>query len=388
MINFQKKSINYKYICIKGIVIGLLNIINDWIGKEYLKSSEEKNDYENGDFILEIYEKYEIIKKICFLLEKDFIVFLDDFKEENKLVFKLEDILADIFWDYVFRIKEINIYFTNNYNNEKINKKTSEVMNNIIEIIFNIDLPYKNTIGEILKMNCIKQENIYLMDYVIKYKKSLNKNNNSNNTIINIIEKDENILHNSSSCDKILNNKINNIEKEENQENNDEKDNNNKEEEGKEKENINKINNEENINGANGISEDISTNDCNNIDNSISNDTDGKKIDLSLEKSLSMDANNNKLSDKDPIDKVVNYILYGDNEKKKQKKKHRKRKKNKNNASIIEEKEKEEIIIDPVVEEYKNYINDIYKNSTEYIKKIKPKINEDWINSISTSIDE
>ena len=388
MINFQKKSINYKYICIKGIVIGLLNIINDWIGKEYLKSSEEKNDYENGDFILEIYEKYETIKKICFLLEKDFIVFLDDFKEENKLVFKLEDILADIFWDYVFRIKEINIYFTNNYNNEKINKKTSEVMNNIIEIIFNIDLPYKNTIGEILKMNCIKQENIYLMDYVIKYKKSLNKNNNSNNTIINIIEKDENILHNSSSCDKILNNKINNIEKEENQENNDEKDNNNKEEEGKEKENINKINNEENINGANGISEDISTNDCNNIDNSISNDTDGKKIDLSLEKSLSMDANNNKLSDKDPIDKVVNYILYGDNEKKKQKKKHRKRKKNKNNASIIEEKEKEEVIIDPVVEEYKNYINDIYKNSTEYIKKIKPKINEDWINSISTSIDE
>ena len=101
-----------------------------------------------------------------------------------------------------------------------------------------------------------------------------------------------------------------------------------------------------------------------------------------------MDANNNKLSDKDPIDKVVNYILYGDNEKKKQKKKHRKRKKNKNNASIIEEKEKEEVIIDPVVEEYKNYINDIYKNSTEYIKKIKPKINEDWINSISTSIDE
>ena len=33
-----------------------------------------------------------------------------------------------------------------------------------------------------------------------------------------------------------------------------------------------------------------------------------------------MDANNNKLSDKDSLEKVYNYILYGENEKKKQKK--------------------------------------------------------------------
>ena len=371
MINFQKKSINYKYICIKGIIIGLLNIINDWIGKEYLKSSEEKNDYENGQFILEIYEKYEILKKICFLLEKDFILFLDEFKKENKLIFKLVDILADIFWDYVFRIKEINIYFTNNYNNEKINKKTIEVFYNIIEILFNINIPYKKKIGEILKISCIKQENIYLMNYIIKYKKPINKNTNSSNN--NIQEKEESKLHNSSSCDKILNNKFNNIEKERGQENENEKD------------NTNNINNEENNNSANAISDDISTNDCNNIDNSINNDIDDKKIDLSLGKSLSMDANNNKLSDKDSLDKVYNYILYGENEKKKQKKKHRKRKKNKNNISIIEEKEE---LIDPVVEEYKNYINDIYKNSPEYITKIKPKIKEEWINSLSTSIYE
>ena len=378
MSNFQKKSINYKYICIKGIIIGLLNIINDWIGKEYLKSSEEKNDYENGQFILEIYEKYEILKKICFLLEKDFILFFDEFKQDNKILYKLVDILTDIFWDYVFKIKEINIYFTNNYNNENINKKTIEVINNIIELLFNINIPYKKKIGEILKMSCIKQENIYLMNYIIKYKKPINKNNSSNKNIINILEKDENKLHNSSSCDKILNNKINNIELE----NSNEKYNNKEDE----KDNTNKKNNEENNNSANAISDDISTNDCNNIDNSISNDIDDKKIDLSLGKSLSMDANNNKLSDKDSLEKVYNYILYGENEKKKQKKKHRKRKKNKNNISIIEEKE--EVLIDPVVEEYKNYINDIYKNSPEYIKKIKPKIKEEWINSLSTSIEE
>ena len=66
----------------------------------------------------------------------------------------------------------------------------------------------------------------------------------------------------------------------------------------------------------------------------------------------------------------------------------RKRNKNKNNASNIEENEKEKIIIYPIVEEYKKYINDIYKNSNESIKKIKPKIKEEWINSLSTSIDE
>ena len=42
--NFEKKSENYKYLCIKGIIIGLINIINDWAGKEYLKCTDEKNN--------------------------------------------------------------------------------------------------------------------------------------------------------------------------------------------------------------------------------------------------------------------------------------------------------------------------------------------------------
>ena len=382
IINFQKKSVNYKYICIKGIIIGLLNIINDWIGKEYLKSSEEKNDYENGEFILEIVEKYEILKKICIFLEKDFILFIDEFKEEYKLEFKLVYIFSDLYWDYVFRIKEINIYFTNNYNSEKISKKVNETIDNIINILININLPYKKLIGELLNMSCIKQESIYLMNYIIKYKKKLNKNNDINNNIDNILEKYENKLHNSSSCDKILDNKINNNEKEENTEENNNNENN---------EIIdNNINKEENNESTNNISEETNTNnDSNNINNSNNNIiNDDKNIDLSLGKSLSMDNCNNKLTDKDSIDKVYNYILYGDNDsdKKKQRKKHKKRKK-KNSCNIIEE-EKEEDIIDPVVEEYKNYINNLNKNRPEYIKKIRPKFNEEWINYISTYIKE
>ena len=374
IINFQKKSINYKYICIKGIIIGLLNIINDWIGKEYLKSSEEKNDYESDEFILEIVEKYEILKKICIFLEKDFILFIDEFKEEYKLEFKLVYIFTDLYWDYVFRIKEINIYFTNNYNSDKISKKVNESIENIINIIININLPYKKLIGELLNMNCIKQENIYLMNYIFKYKKKLISNNDINNNIDNILEKFENKLHNSSFCDKIIDNKINNNQNIENPE-----ENNNSE-------NLeNNINKEENNGSINNISEETNNNDSNNKNNSnnIIND------DLSLGKSLSMDNCTNKLSDKDSIDKVYNYILYGDNDsdKKKQRKKHKKRKKNKNSCNIVEE-EKEEDIIDPVVEEYKNYINNLNKNRPEYIKKIRPKFKEEWLNYITTYIKE
>ena len=348
IINFQKKCIIYKYICIKGIIIGLLNIINDWVGKDYLKSSEEKKDYENGAFIIDITEKYEIMKKICNCLEKDFIIFINEFNQDNKVEFKLVNIFSDLYWDYIFRIKEINIYFTNNYNSEKINKKTSEIFENIVNILIDIDLPYKKILGDILNMTCIKKENIFLMNYVIKYKKTIIKYNDIN--IENILQKFENKLNNSSSSEK-----LNNIQNEDNKEQN---------------------NNEKN----NNINDD-------NISNISTNINEVEKTDLNLGKSLSVDACCNKLSDKDSLEKVYNFILYGENEsdKKKQKKRHKKRRKNKNSIILYEENDEEQI--DPVVEEYKNYINNLNSNNV-YIKKVKPKLKEEWINYISTYADE
>ncbi len=343
IINFQKKNINYKYICVKGIIIGLLNIINGWIGKDYLKSSEEKSDYENGDFIIELIEKYETMKKICTFLEKDFIIFIKEFNEENKFEFKLINIFTDLYWDYVFRIKEINIFFTNNFNSEKIDKKTNEAIDNIVNILIEIDLPYKKILGEILNMTCIYQENIFLMNYIIKYKKALNQYKDIN--IDSILQKFENKLNNSSSKDKLLNEEKNSI-----------------------------------------ISIDTNNpnNESNNISNISTNINEGEKNDLNLGKSLSMDATCTKLSDKDSLEKVYNFILYGENEsdKKKQKKKHKKRRKNKNNIVMYDENYEEQI--DPVVEEYKNYINNLNSNNNEIIKKVKPKLKKEWINYIST----
>ena len=393
IINFQKKSAVYKNISIKGIIIGFLNIINDFVGKEYIKITKDdtkKENLEKGEYFLDLYKKYEVMKKLSLYLEKDFISLIDNFKEEIKFEFSFDTLFTDLYWDYVFRIKELNIFFTNNYNSDKISKEVNDTMDKIVNLLFNLDLPYKKMIGHILNIACIQKEKIYLMNYIIKYKAHLLKkndennnnnintntsnNNNDNKENDNENEKDS-INRGSSSCDKILNNKDNNNQSDDNNEKANEE----------EIKNKNSNNNEDN-NSINILSEDLSTNDFNNINNnSISNDNDDKKTDLNLGKSLSMDVCSNKLSDKDSLEKVYNYILYGENEndKKSQKRKHKKkRKKNKTNNSLIIENDDNEEQIDPIVEEYKNYINNINNSCQEYVKKIKPNIKEDWINSI------
>ncbi len=338
--DFPKKSENYKYLCIKGIILGLLNIINDMIGKEYLKlEDEQKNE---GSFILEIFDKYETMKKINDCIEKDFISFINNFKEENDLQFNFIDLISDLFWDYVFRIKEINKFFSNNYGSENININLNETFDKIVDILIKIDLPYKKIIGEILGMSCIKKEKFYLMEYIIKYK---NPSQNKNKEKQKEKQKEENNTNSKLDIPQIPEEKKE-IKKEENKE-------------------------------------------IKSISDEISNfDLDDKNLNLNLDvgKSLSMDLTKSKLSDKDSIDKVYNYILYGDNEsdKKKSKKRHRKRKKNKNNnvINISEEKEGD----DPIVDDFKNFLADLNaKRSKDYIKKINPKIDEGWLKNINNN---
>ena len=371
ILDFPKKSDNYKYICIKGIIIGLINVINDLIGKEYLRLEEEQksDEIEKGDFILEIFKKYDMIKIISDLIEKDFKVFIENFKQENNLEFNFIDLITDIFWDYVLRIKEISKFFTNNYGSENINTKLNEFFDKMVEILIKIDLPYKKIIGELLGISCIIKEKFYLMDYVVKYKKaskekynpkSKQKETETEKEKEKEIENDDKMikLNMSPSCDNILKNKHEIINTKEEKEEN--KDIEQKEE--PEKDEIRDIPNF---------------------------DLDSKNLNFNLDlgKSLSMDLCKTKLSDKDPIDKVYNYILYGENEneseKKKTKKRHKKRKKNKNN-NIINISCDNEGINDPVVDEFKNFVNDLYsKRSKDYIKKISPKIDEDWIKNLN-----
>ena len=358
--DFSKKSEKYKYIVIKAIILGILNLINDLIGKEYLKLvDEQKNDeIKNGLFILEIYEKYEIMKKINIFIEKDFNIFINDFKEENDIEFNFMDLITDFFWDYVFRIKEINKFITNNYGSENINTKLNETFDKIVDILIKIEFPFRKIIGEMLDISCIKKEKFYLMDYILKYKGSSNKSLKKNSTEKN--EDKPTKLDMPSSNNNISNKKENNQGGDiKNEQNDDDKEKNIIE---KSQKNVKTKSDEINLP---------------NLEINKSN----LNVNLDIGKSYSENLSKNKTND-NSIDNLCNYILYGENNnenEKKKKKKHKKRKKNKNNGAIILSEEKEGLE-DPVVDEFKNFINDLNsQKSKDYIKKIKPKIKQDWI---------
>ena len=392
IINFQKKSNLYSYICFKAIIIALINIINEWVGKECLKilESNDSDSSESGiSMFMDIFEKFQVLKEICEFLEKDFDLFIKEFKSEKKIEFKFIDVVTDIYWDYVFRIKQVNINFTDDYyKTETISHKAKEIMDNVIDLLIIIEIPYKKYIGEILDITCIKKEKNYLLCYIEKYKNNIANKNNKNNTN-NSISNNFNINSNNTNIDSINQNSINthNIFSK------------------MIKENIDILNDNNDINENNSTPSEEKTNintsgsNTNNNMNeeSLNSSFESKKLDLNLAKSLSMD---NKLEKKDSLEDIYNYILNGDNDidKTKKKKRHRKKRKNKknknnkinqnnqnnNNNSVIEENEICNDGVDPVVEEFKNYL--INLNDNEKINKIKPKIRDDWINSISISV--
>ena len=209
-----------------------------------------------------------------------------------------------------------------------------------------------------LDISCIKKEKFYLMDYILKYKGSSNKSLKKNTKEKN--EDKPTKLNMPSSNNNISNKKENNQDKDiKNEQNDDDKEKNIIEKSQKEvktkSDEINLPNLEINKSNLN--------------------------VNLDIGKSYSENLSKNKTND-NSIDNLCNYILYGENNnenEKKKKKKHKKRKKNKNNGAIILSEEKEGLE-DPVVDEFKNFINDLNsQKSKDYIKKIKPKIKQDWI---------
>ena len=107
-----------------------------------------------------------------------------------------------------------------------------------------------------------------------------------------------------------------------------------------------------------------------NVHNSLNN----KKISES-----SLKQGENKNLDNLTLDEFCKYITGDKNDNKKHKKKNRKKKKKAKIEPVKIEEEKE----DPVVEEFIKYFIEYNKNNNEYYTKIKPKISEEWIKSIS-----
>lgn len=106
-LKIQNKTL--EFIAIKGIIISLINVINERIGKLFLVNfSGDTPDIDCGIFH-EIYSEFLILSNICPLLEQDFSQSLACFKEKYEMNFSLCELFSDLFWDYIFKIKEINV---------------------------------------------------------------------------------------------------------------------------------------------------------------------------------------------------------------------------------------------------------------------------------------
>lgn len=102
----QNKSL--EFIAIKGIIISLINVINERIGKLLVNCSVDTPDLDCGIFH-EIYNEFLVLSNICPLLEQDFCQSLACFKEKYEMSFSLCELFSDLFWDYIFKIREINV---------------------------------------------------------------------------------------------------------------------------------------------------------------------------------------------------------------------------------------------------------------------------------------
>jgi len=195
---FEQDNEAFKFFSFKSIVIGLYILVINWLSnshfKIYLDHIKEKNiSMENNkssdastsnnlnlDIFIELMDKYNTIKDICSFLEKDFKDIIDNFQQKSSIKFCLCELLTDLYWDYVFKIHDINNLFTSGYSIDNIKKniifeEAKHAMKMIIDILIVYETPYKKNIGEILDLPYMKNnKNAYLMSYIIKIKKSAN----------------------------------------------------------------------------------------------------------------------------------------------------------------------------------------------------------------------
>jgi len=335
ILNIESSNDIYLYFGFKSIVISLYILVIRWLSnshfKIYLRSIKENNI--NLDIFIELMEKYNKIKDICPFLEKDFKGIIDNYHKMEDIKFCLCELLTDLYWDYVFKIHKINYMFTSCYKLENIKnnvifEEAKHSMKSIIDLLILNNTCYKKNIGEQLQLPYMKKENIFLISYINKSMKIVNPFEIKNPFI---------------------------VQNEKNSENS-------------EKENCN--NDTPNLSDENN----------NNNDKNLTNDQnkDEEKED-NTEKNEEKNKEKNKNTDNLSLEEIYKFIVEDiPDENKKQKKKKRKKKKKikTENKKIVE-------TIDPVVEEFIQYFVEFNKNNCEDFIKIKPKISEKWIKSIS-----
>ena len=231
---YEKKIPNFSCIGFKSIVMSLFSLIIDLLSnssiihfKKIKLEKEEKLSLDNDNnflIFIDLITKYNKIKDICPYIEKDFVEIIENFQNEKNMKVSLSSLFTDLYWDHVFKNHNISYKFTNRYiyNNFKKNiscEESKNAMDKIIDILINCEIPYKKNIGELLALPYMNKENVFLMNFILKYKQSYNFINDNNNN--DIEKKDKNIKEEKKNIDneELSTNNINNS-KNENKDNN------------------------------------------------------------------------------------------------------------------------------------------------------------------------
>lgn len=187
----KEKKTEFCFIGFKSIVMSLFSLVIDITShinfKIHLKKINNKEkpilsfiNEKNLLIFTDLLSKYKKIKDICPFIQKDFKDIIDNFQTQKKMDISLCDLFTDLYWDHIFKINNINNKFINaytlsdfNFDNNKSKVEPKKSMDEIIEILISCNYPYKKNIGEILNLPYIKNENIFLMTYIIDSKQNL-----------------------------------------------------------------------------------------------------------------------------------------------------------------------------------------------------------------------
>ena len=221
----EENNEKYLFFSFKSLVMGINNLIINWLSNSYFKVylnkikekqiSFEDNNKINLDIFIKLMDKYNIIKDICQFLEKDFKKIIDNFQTKKKLKFCLCELLTDLYWDYLFKIHPINIIYTKGYSldnikNNVIFEEAKHSMKVIIDILIVNDTSFKKDIGELLDLPYMNKDKIFLMSYIIKFKKNANPFEIAKLSVEENIDNKKENKDNSTNCNK---NKKNNENK-------------------------------------------------------------------------------------------------------------------------------------------------------------------------------
>ena len=123
--DYSKKNVNYKGLdklifqlydkkkslenfAIKGIMVSMITIINLYLDDVYGNNISE-------DIFIEIYRRYLLFNNCCPFLEEDFPLAFNEFFKTFNIKFKLLELFSDIYWDSVFKYKDLCDVFLRNY---------------------------------------------------------------------------------------------------------------------------------------------------------------------------------------------------------------------------------------------------------------------------------